>query len=377
MIRILFALLWVSISPLGFAAAPVENEEPEVMQLVAEAVVLVDEKRFSEALPRLEAALLINPKSLVARYELGVAFYAMRRYRKARRHLRKAVRLTDTSPYAFQMLGNSIDRLKHPKGAVRVYQKGLERFPNAGNLYLEMGVLEANYGSWDAALYWWERGMVADPGHPSNYFWAAREMARREQWMWSFLYGETFCNLERNTSRTGQTGALLMQVSERLFQRQQSINGFWEPRVQIAGKERRSGVLLHDEMSPEDLEKKLALIWEVAMTLRFEEDPEWGSRALTIEDSFRMRVFTGKLWEGQDAAHRAIPVALFRWWNTLAKHGHLESYTMWLLAEGRQEEAEMWAEKNQEKVKALYDYMNDNPFVIDTKNSLTRLGETE
>ncbi len=92
---------------------------------------LVAEKRYDEAIPLYEKALLLAPDVDDLHYNAGHAAARRGRFRDAEKHFREAVRIKPTYLPAWESLGDLYaDELNEPEKAIEAYQRALDIAPN-------------------------------------------------------------------------------------------------------------------------------------------------------------------------------------------------------------------------------------------------------
>ena len=108
------------------------------------------------------------------------------------------------------MLGNLHSVSGDSETAIKTYNQGLEKYPQAGNLYLEIGNVYSHKKEYNLAAENYTKGIEVNPNFPSNYFNLANLYFSSTNKLAGIIYGEIFMNLERTTQRT-------IEMSESLF----------------------------------------------------------------------------------------------------------------------------------------------------------------
>ncbi|MCH5689913.1 tetratricopeptide repeat protein [Niabella sp. W65] len=139
-----------------------------------EAIKLMDNGQLDKSIQLLEEAQKIDPEDVNYPYELGYAYYIKKDFRKASQILEGLLVHKDANDRVYQLLGNAYDHMGNSDKAIAQYEAGLKKFPNSGNLYLEMGVMQMAKQDYAKALAYYEKGIEVAPGFPSNYYWAAK-----------------------------------------------------------------------------------------------------------------------------------------------------------------------------------------------------------
>lgn len=175
---------------------------------VYDAVKLIDSEKYDEAITILRECEKIDSKEYIYPYEIALAYTRNKEYDKAISELKKIKNYDGVSANYYQLLGNNFDYTDKPELAISTYDEGLKKFPKAGRLYLEKGVMyEAEKPIEAIKIY--EKGIEAEPMYPSNYYRVAKIYLRTNDRLSGLMYGEIFMNLERSTKRTQEMSELL------------------------------------------------------------------------------------------------------------------------------------------------------------------------
>src|SRR6056297_1495073 len=178
-----------------------DTRERQADSLATIAMQLMDEGEIDRSIELLNQSKELFNKWLYD-YEIGLALYMNEEYDDAQKIFKKVLRRDGSDPVQYKMLGNTYSVQGDREKAIKTYQKGLKKYPDAGGLYLELGIVERAKENYNKALFYWEKGIEADPFHASNYYWASKYFSATKGKVWSLLYGEIFLNLEFNTARS-------------------------------------------------------------------------------------------------------------------------------------------------------------------------------
>jgi len=132
------------------------------------AIELVDAGKIEEGIKLLQESEKLDPQNINYPYEIGYAYYSQSKYQHAVNILQPLLKHHNVHAKVYQLLGNSYDNLEQGDKASITYEEGLKKFPKAGNLYLEMGVLYMMKKDYENALSYYEKGIEVDPSFPSN-----------------------------------------------------------------------------------------------------------------------------------------------------------------------------------------------------------------
>ena len=183
-------------------APPVPPAEGPVLR---EAVALYDQGKYDDALARYEQILKANPDNVPAIYEMAQTLYQKKEYQKAVDLAAKGTQYSAPAlPQLYALIGNILDGLREPERAIDVYKKGIAlNTPNAGTLYLNMGVTyEMSLRDVATAKTVFKQGALADPSYPANHLQLAGIYGAQGLKTPVFLAFSRFLVLEPGTART-------------------------------------------------------------------------------------------------------------------------------------------------------------------------------
>lgn len=348
-IKILIAFVLLS----NVALAQTTSKKEEAFEIGNKAVELMDKGEFKESIKLLEKAKKLDPDNIVYPYEIAYAHYIQKDYSESIKILKELVNKEDAIPHVFQLLGNSYDYIGDTTSAFKAYDKGLEKFPKSGMMYLEKGNVYWNQKAYLKALPFYEKGIELDPTFASNYYRAARVYCASNEELWGMIYGEIFMNLERGTKRTAEISKLLFDTYKReiKFTSDTSFSVSFSSNMVI-------------DIS--DL-KSLALPYGTAVyepTLLFsivDIDTITINTLDTIRTKFLYNYFENK-------HHKKYPNVLFDYQKSVQEAGHLEAYNYWILMKGDDQESDKWIESNQEKWDEFINWFGKNKLQINEGN---------
>ena len=116
----------------------------------------------------------------------------------------------------YQIAANLLIAKQLSKDAIKLYKKGLKRFPDSGALYNDLGELQWKEKDVNA-IRLWEKGIEEDPAYAKNYYNAARYYYLSIDKVWCLIYGEIYVNMEPSSARSGEIKDLLIESYKKLF----------------------------------------------------------------------------------------------------------------------------------------------------------------
>lgn len=338
-----------------------KEDKDKAAELGAKAIELVDNGRYEEGIMLLKKADQLDPKNSTYQYEIAFALYYQEKYEEANKILKSIVKKKDATANYYQLLGNSYDMIGAPGLALDTYKEGIEKFPKAGRLYLEQGIIYLNQKLYSKALDLFERGVAAQPTYSSNYYWLTILYQGSDYSLYSAIYGELFLNLERNSKRTRKISEVLYEV--------------YDEAVEIGDTSVSVSFTKENTITTEDLDLMAKGI--MPFTTQFDMTMAIGvalnKRHFDLEYINRMRTTFVKLWYdgGYDKYH---PNPLIDLWKTMVDKGHFEAYNYWVFQMGDVDANDAWIEEHQEQYDAFVEYYNENPIKISESNYFSAFG---
>lgn len=376
----LFIILLVFSSPL-FS----QSNSDKATELFRKAIKLMDLDQFDRSIELLEEAKALDPDDYSYDYEIGLAYLRMGKFNQAISQYEYTLESFDSvNAMVYQMLGNAHDLNRDPEMAIEVYDRGIEAFPDYGNLYYEKGVVYFTaFEDYGKALESWETGILRDPSYPSNYYFAAILLIDNGYKTWGVLYGETFMNLEFGTERADRMSRLLFDT--------------YTDAIEIKSKKKASVDLGQTEFNifmqeGEDLQFPPELMIQMNLTtavaiLAAEEKKK--IKELNARHLFRIRELFLDQWFSDEENTRAElddetlearemmgddgSFSVFRWQKMLADADLLEPYTYWLFSSGDPETFNEWRADNEVGFNIFAEWMSNNEFPIDPENVMSRI----
>ncbi|MDR0972232.1 MAG: hypothetical protein LBM25_07605 [Bacteroidales bacterium] len=326
---------------------------PKAEELLTEAHNLIVEKQYWVAKEKLEKAIILCPEEEIKyKYELAWDYYLMKEFRRTIDVLTPIASLDNAPSDIFQLMGNAYDGLNNEAMALVTYNKGLERYPNAGCLFLEKGNLAQKRSNFLRALEYYETGIEKDPSFASNYYRASQIFLSSSEEVWGMIYGELFVNLEKQSQRHNEICQRLYDTyhSEITFNLNQIRVNFNDPTIVYSDSKTRPNLF------PDAYENALLKAAQ-------------GYKNITLSSIINIRRKFIDIFYSLTPEFKNL---LFDYHKTLIKLGYFEAYNYWLFGEVSQEESQKWIEKNKAKYNNFLKWMDENPLIINTENSFSR-----
>jgi tetratricopeptide (TPR) repeat protein len=355
-LQIVVFLLFIFCAHPGFAQ---KKAKEDAVNLLKRALILEEQGKINEAISNIEKARKLDPANPEYPYELAFANNLKKDYPKVVFILEKQIAGKDAFSKMYQLLGNAYDILERQYMAVKIYQDGIKRFPEAGELYLELGNIYLKRKDYTNALAQYETGIEMDPMFPSNYYRAARLFLRSPEKVWGMIYGELFLLLEIKSERTTEISKLLYDT----YKKEIVFN------ADTLSSIRLSSDLWGGRVIGKDTSLKLnygLFVYQPLMIEALNGEKNIDINSLSrIRKRFTEKYFTSDNWQ-------KYPNALFDFHYKVLKAGFMDEYNQWVFADANTEDFSKWQEKNRDRYLKFIKWLLKNTPKFDAKYKFYR-----
>jgi len=360
-----FLFLLILTIPATRAFSQSDPDKQKATELKQEAIQLMDNGDPDKAIGLLDSAQKLDPDNYVYLYETGYAYYIKKDYPKAIEVFRKTTRYKNTTDQCYQMLGNAYDYNGERNKSREAYAEGLKKFPSAGRLYMESGLLDLEDKNYDKAIASWEKGIQVDPEYSSNYYRLAKLYAQTNERIWAVFYGELFMNIERGSERTEE-------MSRLLFDAYKNSISFPTDTAHSVKLDMTSSVLNVDPKKAFKIPFRLVFTMDFIIGLTPSVLSGNQQNEVTINMLSNARVSFINFWFTQKQHNQQYPNILLDFHRMLNEKGWLEPYNYWLLEKGNEQEFTQWLNGHRDKFDAFFAWFKDNPLSLDTHHLFLR-----
>lgn len=174
----------------GFAQSDGSELPESVQKTLQNCIWLMDNGMAQSAMEDFDRLDKEYPDNYVVQYERMYALYQLGRYDEVVKAAKKLLKNKDVTALVYHIYGNALDDMGKAAKARKIYSEGLKRFPDAGMLRLELGIMDMKEQKYNDALTQFERGIVATPSFASNYYRAAQILLSSDDRTWGLVYAE-------------------------------------------------------------------------------------------------------------------------------------------------------------------------------------------
>ncbi len=331
-------LILILISVLGLRITVVSQTREQIdlaMDLARGGLEFLEEGEFEDALRQFRYAQRLTPADAELSILIGQTLFRQAKYEEVIIEIIPLVETKGANDRCYQLLGNSFDMLGRTEDAVRIYMKGLERFPLSAVLHMELGILEFADGNDAAACGWWEKGIVANPAAAANYYWAAKGYSATGQPIRTILYAEIYMNLDRSSERTREMSSLLYQTLKNCISVSDSGAIEFGFSDSVAGD---YSLLNMKKVKKMSFAEAYTFVWYLSFM-----DPV---DSVEPDVLFEKRERFARIWE--ELMSRSKSVQLFEWHRYLISQGYFEPYHFWIFYDGNPDEWKTWFDSHKD-----------------------------
>lgn len=161
-----------------------------------------DAGEYDKAIKEYEKALIINPQSGLAHYEIAFSFYQKGDYKNAEKYSKKSIELDkDNALSSYITLGNSLDMQGKHKKALKIYEEAIENYDHY-LLYYNYAFTSMNQGDLDLAIDAIIKAIKQNSTHSSSHLLLSSIMHKKGNRIKAMLPLYYFLLLEPNSDRS-------------------------------------------------------------------------------------------------------------------------------------------------------------------------------
>ncbi len=322
--KIFILLTIILISKFGNAQQYVGNTELS-RELYSKAINYQMTKDYSNAILVFNQLVQLEPENVIYRRNLAFSYFLKKEIDRAASLIAPVIKMENADEETF-LIGSKIYATnKDYKAALNTVNKGLKKYPSAGILYSEKGILLANNKQYLDATEAWEKGVKNNPQYFGNYYHLTKSYFVSKRYALAIFYGENYLNFEKYSYRTEEIKRLVFDAYKQMISYQQL--------KQLAGDEKFKNTFV----SKNEFEKTMISLYTKL------NDVVLGG--INIDNISIMRAYF--LVEWQNKYDDIYPHALFRIQKNLIDNGYFETYNQWLFGKVNNEKAFIqWVQKN-------------------------------
>jgi tetratricopeptide (TPR) repeat protein len=296
-----------------------------------QAAELFAEAKYGAGIILLDKAAKLDSANIAYQCQAAYGYMMVREFRNAESRLHRLQYSPGATDQVYQMLGRLYAVQSDNERAEHFLRKGIREFPGSGSIWLELGAMQQRMGDEGKAAESWKKGIEADSGFASNYYWLSRYYYGRGELLWAMLYAEVFAMLERDTYRSAQLGRDIIAGYEAAFRYRD---------------DNPSGAKFMDR-PPVEAQEGISFEKRFAQTMQL-------ARPVTELGDTPIEVFYGisdirfdfvEFWHEQ-RIDKQYNFPLFSFLDELYQLGFWDAYHVWMLLRWNDTEYKLWSKQN-------------------------------
>jgi tetratricopeptide (TPR) repeat protein len=186
-----------------FFSSHLFGQDDKIQELVSQGTELHDQGKYDEAIIKYKSALELDKNSTLANYELSYTYMTIGKYPDAIKFSKKVIEQnSDNQHGAYLVLGSSLDLNGKPKDAIKVYEEGLNKFPDSNLLNYNIALTLYNLKDYNNAEQYAIKAIISRPPHGSSHLILAGIMHIKGERVKELLPLYYFLMLEPNSKRS-------------------------------------------------------------------------------------------------------------------------------------------------------------------------------
>ena len=350
----------------GWAQTTADDLSESARTRLEKAITLMDTGMAGTAIEILNNLDKEYPNNYNVLYEMCYAYWVSGEKKKALDILNRLENHPSATFMVYHLEGNCLDEIGKPKDAIKTYNRGLERFPDAALLYVEQGRIAQRQEDYNKAVELYEKAIEVDPEHPSAYHCLAVLYADSYEPFWGIMYGEAARLLNMHYTiyeqRSEEMSALLYYV--------------YKDHINITNN--GDSTEIHTtltKMNQISISQDSSLVF-LPLPMAFEEEMV---RALFPEKEITLQSLIDVRGRFIDSFYERFndyyDVSILDFQRQVRKSGHWQAYNMFLLSQGDEEAYQQWGATDStaaDQMDAFARWYDEHPFTPSAEHPTLR-----
>ncbi|MCR4030347.1 MULTISPECIES: tetratricopeptide repeat protein [Flavobacterium] len=146
------------------------QNQADADKMVEAGIVLHDKGDFEGAIKNYDNALSLDKDNLFALIEKSLTLSSLNKFEEVVAISKHAIATHPNKGLEniYVTYGNALDHLKKTEEALKIYEQGIQRFPDYYQLYFNKGICYANFNNSAEAVLCFQRSLAINPKHPGS-----------------------------------------------------------------------------------------------------------------------------------------------------------------------------------------------------------------
>lgn len=318
----------------------------------AYAIELMDEGKVEESIVILKECMKLDKGNYLYPYEVSYAYMLKEDFETALVYMKKSQKCKNANYQVYQQLGNINSILGRPQKAIKLYERGMKIFPNAGALHLEKGNVFLGQQQYSQAVINYRNGIVAQPMYPSNYYRLALLYLSSKDKLAGLIYGELFMNIERGSNRTIEMSKYLFDTYKENVQF--GVDSVNNQTIQADFCKNEINITNISDLNNLESIIPMCLKWSTSFLLAIAENKD-----ITVQNIGDIRSkqldFYYQVNDGEILS-KPVACVLFDYHQKIKEAGHFEAYNRYIFQMADVEAFEVYSEEHKEELDSFIEW---------------------
>lgn len=250
--------------------------------------------------------------------------------------------------------GTSLDHLKKPEEAIKVYSDGIEKYPKAALLYFNRAVTENIYQQTDKAIADLKTSVSLNPTHTTSHLYLGLLMASSNKTA-AMMSLATFLLIEPSGQRAERALTQLLNLAGSNVEKKDAKN----ITISLPSKLVDSTIKMEDDFRSTELAMSMLAALDLS-----KKDKKNGAEKLSEKLSMIIGMIAERQKENsQSGFYTSFYVPFLK---SLKEGGYLETASYIMCTSSDEKDVNKWLSKNKGKVDELYSYIRDYKWTVPT-----------
>lgn len=189
--------------------------QQDINQLMEEGVAYHDKGDYDEAISKYDQVLKLDKNNLLALAEKAFTLMSLQEYKKAIKLCKKAIKNHPGHKdlkTVYVTYGNACDALGKPAQSIKVYDEGIEAFPDFYLLHFNKGITLVGQKELSKAILCFQQSARLNPRHASSHNALARMLDMKNKKTPAILAYSRFLVVEPQSARARENIRFLQEI---------------------------------------------------------------------------------------------------------------------------------------------------------------------
>ncbi|MGV8962600.1 MAG: tetratricopeptide repeat protein [Candidatus Saccharimonadaceae bacterium] len=192
------------------------SDKQNIQVLLEKGIKHHDAREYKEAIENYKEILKIDPKSIIATYEIALSYLSLRDFKKAVEYSTKVINSKDKDLHvgAYGVKSESLVELGKVDDAITLLEKALKRYSNDYYLHFNLALNFFNKGDLDNTINHVDSALSINKSQSGAYLLSAYALNDKHTWVQSILSFQIFLLMEPDSHRSKNAFEEMLQVMQ-------------------------------------------------------------------------------------------------------------------------------------------------------------------